>query len=300
MAILIDFSQLMFQCSFEHKDDFIFTDDDPELETKTKEGENVFRHIVLSEILSINQRFSQKYGEIIICCDGLQYWRKQIFPYYKASRKQKRAQSPLNWHFVFSCFEKMIKELDSNSQFKVIRVNEAEADDVIAILTKHFWEKNPEQKILIVSGDEDYCQLQKYSTVEQFSTRFNKFIKAEDCEGIQTKVLKGDYGDGIPSVLNDDNIYVEGIRATPLRKTMIEKLLTEGFENCSNAKIKQNWERNNNLINLDRIPKYIESAIIDCYNKELQKNNTEQMLYDYLINTNCEQFVSEMDMLKPY
>ena len=48
----------------------------------------------------------------------------------------------------------------------------AEADDIIATLCKNF----QNEKIMIVSGDKDFIQLQKYPNVQQYSPILNKYV----------------------------------------------------------------------------------------------------------------------------
>ena len=46
-------------------------------------------------------KFGKKYGDIIICCDDKNYWRKQTFPHYKANRKKFREESDYDWNLIF-------------------------------------------------------------------------------------------------------------------------------------------------------------------------------------------------------
>ena len=43
------------------------------------------------------KRFSAEFGEIVICNDGREYWRKDSFPQYKANRKKQRKSSSVDW-----------------------------------------------------------------------------------------------------------------------------------------------------------------------------------------------------------
>ena len=74
--------------------------------TNTVIEEDIFRHMVLNSIRSFRQNFSS-YGEIIIACDDKKYWRKQVFPYYKANRKKAREQSEIDWNQIFNCLNKI-------------------------------------------------------------------------------------------------------------------------------------------------------------------------------------------------
>ena len=42
--------------------------------------ENMVRHMILNTIRSLNVRFRDEYGELVIACDGPNCWRKSAFP----------------------------------------------------------------------------------------------------------------------------------------------------------------------------------------------------------------------------
>ena len=56
--------------------------------TNSKIEENMVRHMVLNSLRSYRNKFGSEFGEMIIACDNTNYWRKKIFPYYKANRKK--------------------------------------------------------------------------------------------------------------------------------------------------------------------------------------------------------------------
>ena len=73
--------------------------------------EGLFRHMVINSLRSYKQKFKEEYGEIVIACDDRNYWRKQVFPYYKANRKKNREASEINWTLVFDLFNKIKREI---------------------------------------------------------------------------------------------------------------------------------------------------------------------------------------------
>ena len=79
--------------------------------TNAQLEENMVRHMVLNALRSYKQKFADEYGEMIIACDNKNYWRKQVFPYYKANRKKNIEQSELNWQSIFECMNKIRAEL---------------------------------------------------------------------------------------------------------------------------------------------------------------------------------------------
>ena len=50
---------------------------------------DLVRHLVLNSIRSYRTKFSNDYGELILCYDDKHYWRREYFPNYKSNRKSK-------------------------------------------------------------------------------------------------------------------------------------------------------------------------------------------------------------------
>ena len=73
--------------------------------------EGLFRHMVVNSLRSYKQKFQQEFGEIVIACDDRNYWRKQVFPYYKANRKKNRDSSEINCNQVFDIFNTIKAEI---------------------------------------------------------------------------------------------------------------------------------------------------------------------------------------------
>src|SRR6056300_22926 len=88
--------------------------------------ENMIRHMALNSIRMYRQKFKD-YGELVICCDDQDYWRKKVFPYYKAHRKEDREKSTLDWNSIFKALHTVREELKEYFPYRVIRVPHAEA-----------------------------------------------------------------------------------------------------------------------------------------------------------------------------
>ena len=117
---------------------------------------DLLRHMALNSIRRVNREFGAKYGRIVICTDNQNYWRKTFFRNYKANRKKTRDASEIDWKVVFETLHQLRDELRETFPYKVMNVPFAEADDVIAVLTRTFKSQEP---ILIVSSDKDFIQL---------------------------------------------------------------------------------------------------------------------------------------------
>jgi len=250
--------------------------------TNAQLEENMVRHMILNSLRSYRQKFSQEYGELVIACDNTNYWRKQIFPYYKANRKKNIENSELDWKALFECLNKIRAELKEYFPYRVIDVESAEADDIIATLvTKFSSELNTGEKILILSGDKDFIQLHVYPNVSQYDPTRKKWIKHDDPERyLHEHVLKGDAGDGVPNVLSPDNVFVVGDRQRPLTAKKMEKIMGTELEEMETS-LARNYSRNVQLIDLSFTPDSIREKVMEQF--EAQKDRDRSKLLNYFI-----------------
>ena len=242
---------------------------------------DLIRHTTINTIRSLKVKFAE-YGELIIACDHKKYWRREYFPYYKANRKVDREKSNIDWQTLFDTLNQVKNELKDNFPYRVIQVKGAEADDVIGTIVMKFGsELNNEDKILILSGDKDFIQLQQWGNVTQYDPIRKKDLSSTDPEKFMNHlILSGDRSDGIPNVLSADNCIADGIRQKPLREARIEEILKTNKEELS-SDIKRNWSRNMTLINLTFIPEDIKQNIIAEY--EAQANKPRDKMFNYFI-----------------
>ena len=242
--------------------------------TNTVIEEDIFRHMVLNSIRSFRKNFAD-YGEIVIACDDKKYWRKQVFPYYKANRKKARAQSEIDWNQIFNCLNKIRDELKHYSPYRVLQVEGAEADDIIATLCIEYGTiLQSSEKILILSGDKDFVQLQVYGNVEQYNPVLKKQIKnTNPHKYLREHILKGDKGDGIPNIMSSDTCIIEGERQKPLPAKRIEYLTSiADLSKVLPPDQLNNFKRNERLIDLHMIPEELMNSILEKYHSEANKS----------------------------
>ena len=236
-------------------------------------NENMLRHMILNSLRNYQKKYASDYGEMVLCTDASHPWRRDFFPLYKANRKKSREADDKDWQLIFDTLHEVKMEIKENFPYRYMYVDNCEADDIIAVLTKH--SKEP---VLIVSGDKDFQQLQKYDYVRQWSPNLNKFVDCDEPDMfLKEHILKGDKSDGIPNILSNDDCLDLGIRQTPLRKPVLEKYLRISIEN--DDKYYRNYLRNQNLIDLDMIPEKIEDAILSEYS---QTEPVKGKVFDYL------------------
>ena len=249
--------------------------------------EGMVRHMILNSIRMYRQQFHNDYGEVVLTYDSKHYWRREVFPQYKAGRKKGRENDKKDWDAIFNCLNKIKAEFRENLPYKYLEVYGAEADDIIATLCKNYSEK-----IMIISGDKDFIQLQKYPNVEQFSPILKKHVNGDDPNTyIKEHILKGDTSDGIPNVLSPDNTFVDGLRQRPLGRKKIENWLSKDIDDL-NDEVKRNYQRNDKLINLDNVPEILEKVIMDEFTKAPCGDRSK--LLNYFIQSRLKNLTNEI------
>ena len=227
--------------------------------------ENAIRYMVLNSIRLLRSKFKESYGEMIICCDSNDVWRKDIFPHYKANRKKMRDTSTVDWTSLFNVLGTIRDELGEHMPYKILQIPRAEADDVIASLCHEYGKtmRNVGENIMIVSGDKDFAQLQKYANVYQYAPVQKKNISVDNPERfLREHIMLGDRGDGVPNFLSDDDTFISDKRQKPvMRKKLDEWSILDPTLFCDDEMLR-NYKRNEELINLDKIPKAIQQEVI--------------------------------------
>jgi hypothetical protein len=235
---------------------------------KAEVQEDLVRHMVLNSIRLYRQKFKE-YGELIICCDDKNYWRKDVFPYYKAHRKSDREKSDIDWQKVFETLNKVREELKAYFPYKVIQIPRAEADDIIGTLTHRFGvflNNDTTEKILVLSGDKDFGQLQIYANVDQFSPVTKRWIRVNDARRfLKEHIMKGDRGDGIPNFLSNDSCIVAKERQKPLASKRMNAWVDMEPSDFCNEEMLRNYMRNEQLVDLSLVPQNVKDQVNEVY-----------------------------------
>jgi hypothetical protein len=223
--------------------------------------EDMVRHMILNSVRMYRSMFNEDYGEVVLTYDSRAYWRREIFPQYKSNRKKNREADSKDWDSIFGVLNTIKEEIREFLPYKVVETYGAEADDVIAILCKHY----RSEKIMIVSGDKDFIQLQKYDNVSQYSPITKKMVNGVDpVVYIKEHVLKGDKSDGVPNVLSPDHTFTDDLRQRPLTSKKRNSIMAQEIDDLDDE-VKRNYQRNNILINLDNVPVKLEEDILDDF-----------------------------------
>ena len=260
--------------------------------------EHLIRHMTLNSLRMYHKRYKDDYGEMVLACDGRYNWRKDAFPQYKANRKKSKENSTFDWDEAFRILNMLREEIKENFPYKVIHLDKCEADDIIGALVyekSEFVEFNPE-KIMIVSSDKDFVQLQKFSNVKQFSPLKKKEIIEDNPRVfLQNHIIRGDTGDGVPNILSDDNVFVEGFRQTPMTQKKVDNIIedVEEGELLYAASWYRNYCRNKKLIDLSETPPELKTLIINNFNGQDPWNNKGKV-FPYLVSKRCNQLIESV------
>lgn len=220
------------------------------------------------------KQFRDEYGEVVLCYDDKDYWRREVFPYYKQNRKQEREQSPIDWENVFSVLNKLRDEFRENFPYRVIQVQGAEADDVIASLCIHNSKKVEPENILILSADKDFIQLHKFDFVKQYDPVNHQYITNENpIQFLREHIIRGDRSDGIPNILTSDDSIVKNKPQKRMSQEKIKTLAEMSPESFTNYVRTRNWKRNDQLINFDNIPQEVVDRILSVYYHKKPKSS---------------------------
>ena len=243
-----------------------------------------------------NKKYRNEYGQMIICADGMNTWRKQFFPEYKASRKKSRDNSSMDWNEIFRILHTVRDEIRDYLPYKVLHMDGIEADDIIASLTMETQEFGQDEPVMIISSDKDFIQLQKFKNVKQFSPIQKKVVTDKNPRTyLFNHIMRGDSSDGIPNVLSADDTFISEKNQTPLR----QKKIDEWLENSDNLRevmtddIYRNYQRNKKLIDLSDIPEDVRESIINNFNGQTKTPNMKVL--NYLIKKRCNNLIEVVE-----
>jgi hypothetical protein len=244
-------------------------------------SENLVKHIILNNLRVYRNKYPEsKHGKMVIACDSYS-WRKDVFPEYKAARKANRATDKHDWPLIFDLIESTLDDLRENFPYAVIKIDSAEADDIIGALTVHKADFGGED-IVIISADKDFIQLQQYGHVEQWSPMFNKMIKEDNPRRyLFEHLLKGDSGDGVPNANSHDDVFTTGSRQTPMTQKAIDKYWDnrDDLEMIMKPNVFRNFMRNVQMIDLTNTPDGIREEAINKYENYVYPTRTNILTY---------------------
>jgi 5'-3' exonuclease, N-terminal resolvase-like domain/T4 RNase H, C terminal len=262
------------------------------IQAKSPDSEDLIKHIVLNSLRANVKKFKE-YGEVVLCSDSRQYWRKSIFPHYKAHRKESREKSNLNWDLIFSSINQLKDDIRGHFPYKFVEVHGAEADDIIGTLAPRFSSHEP---VMIVSSDKDFVQLQKYPNVKQYNPMLNVYVTSKNpIRDLKEKIIRGDAGDGIPNTFSNDDVFVTKTRQKPVSNKKLEEWLEQNPKDFLNETEFRNFTRNQMLIDFDYIPSDIREKIVDVF--ENAPKGSKGSLYKYFVS---KKMINLLDVIEDF
>lgn len=283
MAILVDYNQVMLASLFAG----IGNHTDMEVD------ENLLRHMFLNSIRFNRKKFHDEYGEIVLCVDNKDVWRRDYYPYYKANRKKSRDESELDWNKLFESIHRIRSEVEEFFPYKVISVDRCEADDIIAtIIHEYGTDLNMgSEKFLILSGDKDFIQLHGYANVDQYNPVMKKWVRNDNPDKyLREHILKGDVGDGVPNILSADNCLAIGERQKPMTKKRIDMYTSDPDSMDEETKLRYN--RNKQMIDLSQIPQEYKDKILEEFDKD--KNIGREHLFNFFVKKKLKNLITDI------
>ena len=253
-------------------------------------SKDAVRHSILNTVRAFNVKFREEFGEMVLCADAAEPWRRDIFPNYKHQRRKGRVESQIDWDGLFKIMSEIREEFLTKLPYKVLHVDKCEADDIIATLVA----QRTEDKYLIISGDKDFIQLQHYGNVYQFSPLLKSFIgeQLDATVFLREQIIKGDRSDGVPNILSDDDIFLRDERQRPINKKRLEE-----WSNIDNiplgSETRKYYDRNKRLIDLSMIPENISESIINRYKN--YKVNDRSLLLQYFIDNKLKALIENIN-----
>ena len=260
-------------------------------------------------LASVNQ-IARKFGvdHVVFCLEG-RSWRKSYYEPYKKNRivdaqaqtDSEREENEMFW----DTYEKFTTYLIEKTNVSVIRHPEAEADDVIA----RFIHLHPDDEHFIISSDTDYIQLIA-PNVKQYNGVTNQLITLEgyfddrdrpivDKKTKETKLLgdpefilfekcmRGDATDNVFSAY--PGVRTKGSKNKVGLTEAFEDRTKQGFNwnnlmlqkwadhNGVEHRVKDDYERNRTLIDLNAQPQEIKDKVDEAIITGVRTTSTPQV-----------------------
>lgn len=265
---------------------------------KLEPNEDIFRSMILNSIRMYRKKYGAEYGEIVIAVDAGGNWRKEYYPEYKAKRQTTRKESPLDWNAIFKILNQVLEEIKESFPYTVIGQEGMEADDIIAQLVYKTQEFGEHEPVMIISGDKDFAQLQKFSNVSQWSPITKKLIKEpEPINKLKEHIFRGDTSDGVPNILSCDDVFLqEGVRQTPLTKKKIELFINaKDMKDVMTEDEYRNYIRNKKMIDLEECPEHFKDIVYIEYDKQkLSQPKNKSKVMPYFIKHRCKNLLTNI------
>lgn len=250
---------------------------------------DMLRHMILNTIRFNNLKFRAEFGSLVLATDAKRSWRKDQFAYYKANREKDRKESPIDWASYFQMIEQLKSEIATAFPYPLVAVDGAEGDDIIGVLSTYIATKTKE-KVLILSGDKDFIQLQVNPLISQFNPVSKEDIFHNEPAFFKFKhIVKGDRIDGVPNIRSADDCFITKIR----QKSMYDTEIREWFDAGSVVpdELHDKYVRNKKLIDLEGTPVHIAKEIVANYKAQIGKPSN---VMEYMMDNRLSKLITTL------
>jgi len=244
--------------------------------------------------------------EVVVAVDDRNQWRKAYYSRYKESRGNKKKTSDHNWEDIYKHMNILAADLKHHFPFKILKVRSAEADDIIAVLSRKMSNDS-----IIIARDEDYFQLfarrpnlRIYDPIKQVLYSPKDIPDVKDF--LLELVFSGQKKDDIPNIYtpNDWGLTPDtegkrrpgfGPKKWEVVRQDIKGFLDAGYSNKAYGKVnlRENLKRNRILVDFDKIPQTLVQRIVDCYNNSYNFPPSEN-IYLFFEKNNMHTFLENI------
>jgi DNA polymerase-1 len=218
----------------------------------------LWKHQMMNSLIHIVDKFNP--DKLVLGFDTKESWRYGIYSDYKAHRKVKRSNSKIviDFDLFFPIFEKFVEDIKTAfPNIYVLKSDNAEADDIIAVLAKNTFKKSD---CVIISSDGDLNQLIT-DKVQQYDPIKCKMVECLNPKReLELKILRGDASDNIKGIKRGVGVKT----AEKIFAMGVDEYISSQDEEIQ-EEIKKRYKLNTQLINLDFIPVGIVNSIIEKY-----------------------------------
>lgn len=242
---------------------------------KVAEQPEFIAHLFINQILSFSNKLGgSKKNRVVICFDSAS-WRKKYYienrpkDYGQETYKGNRVKDEsVDWKKIFELINQVASCLKNYSDFDVMQVNEAEADDIIAVLSNKY---KDEEVIWIASSDKDFIQLQDTPRVNIFDPLKQQFKPSID----------KDFYKKIHIMIGDASDNIKAIKERLGEKTAVKIVNELDILLQTSPSMRERYEFNKNLIDFDFIPSYINERIINEFKTEQGSFNALELMKQF-------------------
>ena len=185
--VVVDFSEVFFTAVFGHR-------------RMVEDGSTLsLEFLLLRKLFSYIRPYPDR--QVCFVSDGVDSWRKEVYPAYKGQRKAQRdGYADLDWPILFEKYAQTLSRFELFTNVYTYRDDKLEADDLIAVLCKDGYE------MVVFSSDKDLNQLCIYNNITLISPKSKKIkdkwvpkVITNPMKELEVLVAKGDTCDNIPA-----------------------------------------------------------------------------------------------------